>query len=144
MRPIAAAEALQRIAGKVIFMHARDDIIASVGSLQVCAGHEAGCESLIHAMRTVYKEQSAEAVLLVNASNAFNSVNTNAFLHNAEIICPLIAQQVKYFYSLSSHLFITGGGEIQLKEGTTQGNPAAMAIYAVAVVSMILMSVEIS
>ena len=144
MRPIAAAEALQRIAGKVVFMHARDDIIASVGSLQVCAGHEAGCQSLIHAKRTVYKEQSAEAILLVNASNAFNSVNKNAFLHNAEIISPLIAQQVKYFYSLSSHLFITGGGEIQLKEGTTQGNPAAVAIYAVAIVSMILMSVEIS
>ena len=92
LRPIAAGEALRRIAGKVIFMHARDDIIASVGSLQVCAGHEAGCESLIHAMRTVYKENSVEAILLVNPSNAFNSVNTNAFLHNAEIIRPLIAQ----------------------------------------------------
>ena len=72
----------------MIVMHARDDSVASVGSLQVCAGHEAEFESLIHAMRAVYEEQSAEAVLLVEASNAFNSINRNAFIHNVESICP--------------------------------------------------------
>lgn len=51
---------LRRIAGKVIVTQARDNIVASVESLQACAGHEAGRISLIHAMRTVYEEQSAE------------------------------------------------------------------------------------
>ena len=119
-------------------------------------------------MRTVYEEQSAEAVLLVDASNAFNSVNRNAFLHNVEIICssdasnaissvnknaflhnvetmcPSIAQYVKNCYSLSNRLFIVGGGEIQSIEGTTQGDPAAMAIYAIAIVPKILMLLDIS
>ena len=40
----------------MIVTHDRDDIVSSTGSLHVCAGHEAGCESLIHAMRTVYEE----------------------------------------------------------------------------------------
>ena len=51
---------LRRIAGKVIVMQARDNIVASVESLQVCAGHEARRISLIHAVRTVYEEQSDE------------------------------------------------------------------------------------
>ena len=115
-----------------------------MGSLQVCAGHEAGCETLIHAMRTVYEELSAETVLLVAASNAFSSVNRNAFLHNVEIICPSIARYVKNCYSLSNRLFIVGGEEIQSMEGTFQGDPAAMEIYAIAIVPMILMLVDIS
>ena len=45
-----------------------------VGSLQVCERHEVECESMIHSMNTVYEEQS-EAVLLVDKSNAFNSLN---------------------------------------------------------------------
>ena len=128
----------------MIVKHARYDIVASVGFLQVCAGHKTKCESLIHAMREVYEEQSAEAVLLVDASNAFSSVNGNVFLHNVEIICPSIVRYVKNCYSLSSHFIIIGGGEIQSIKRTTQGDPAAMAIYTIAFVPMILMLVEIS
>ena len=51
---------LRRIAGKVIVTQARDNIVASVESLQVCAGHETRRISLIHAVRTVYEEQSDE------------------------------------------------------------------------------------
>ena len=88
LRPIGAGEVLRRIAGKVIVSHLKEDVIQSVGSLQVCAGQDAGCESLIHAMQTIYEDQSAEAVLLVDASNAFNSINRNVFLHNVEVTCP--------------------------------------------------------
>ena len=62
LRPIGVGEVLRRIAGKVIVSHLKEDVIQSVGSLQVCAGQDAGCESLIHAMRTIYEDQSAEAV----------------------------------------------------------------------------------
>ena len=90
-------------------------------SLQVCAGHEAGCESFIHAMCTVYENQSAEAVLLVDASNAFNSINRNTFLDNVEIIRPSITRYVKNCYSLSIRLFIIGGGEIQINGRNNSG-----------------------
>ena len=94
-------------------------------------------------MRTIYEDQSAEAVLLVDASNAFNSINRNVFLHNVEVICPSIARYVKNCYSVNSRLFIIGGGEIQSMEGTMQGNPAAMVIYAIAFIPRILMLVEL-
>ena len=45
LRPIGIGEVLRRIASKVVVSHIREDIISAVGSLQVCAGQEAGCES---------------------------------------------------------------------------------------------------
>ena len=144
LRPIGIGEVLRRIAGKVVVTHFRTEIVTSVGSLQVCAGQEAGCKSIIHAMQAIYEDETCEAVLLVDASNAFNSINRNVFLHNVAIICPVIALYVKNCYCLHSRHFIIGGKEIRSCEGTTQGDPIAMAVYAIAIIPMILMIVDIT
>ena len=102
IRPIGVGEILRHIAGKVIVSHLKEDVIQSVGSLQVCAGQDAGCESLIHAMGTIHEDQSAEAVLLIEASKAFNSVSRNEFLHNVELICPSVSWYDKNCYSVKN------------------------------------------
>ena len=81
LRLIGIGEVLRRIAGKVVATHFRTEIATSVGSLQVCAGQEAGCESTIHAMHAICEDKTCEPVLLVDASNEFNSIN-RVFLHN--------------------------------------------------------------
>ena len=80
----------------------------------------------------------------MDASNAFNSINRNVFLYNVTIICPAITIYVKNCYSLYSQLFIIEGNEIRSCEGTTQGDPIAMALYAIAIIPMILMIVDIT
>ena len=101
-------------------------------------------QGIIHAMHEIYEDENCEAVLLVDASNAFNSINRNVFLHNVTIVCPAIAIYVRNCYSTYSRLFIIGGNEIQSCEGTTQGDPIAMAVYAIAIIPMILMIVDIT
>ena len=96
LRPIGVGAVLRRIAGKVIVSYLKEDVIQSVGSLQVCAGQDIGGESLIHAMRTIYEDQSAKVVLLVDASNAFNSISGNAFLHNVEVLKNVIPSILDY------------------------------------------------
>ena len=94
LRPIEVGEVLRRIVGKVTVSTLRDDIIISVGQLQVCAGQESGCEAAVHSMSKMYKEEHTEAVLLVDAANAFNSVNRKVFLHNINVVCILISINV--------------------------------------------------
>ena len=102
-------ETLRRRAVEVIVSQIRKYLISSVCSLQVCAGHEAGCELIIHAMHKIYEEES-EVILLVDASNAFNSVNRKTFLHNIRIICSPFAKFAQNCYNLPSQFFIIGGG----------------------------------
>ena len=141
---IGIGEILRWRTDKVIMFHIQEDLISSVGSLQVCAGHEAGCKKIIHTMHKIYEEEESEAILLVDASNAFNSVNRKTFLHNIRIICPPIARYSRNCYNLPCRLFIIGGGEIQFTEGTTQRSPTAVTVYAIAIIPLILMIVNIT
>ena len=81
---------------------------------------------------------------MIDAANAFNSVNREAFLHNVKVICPSIATFVNNCYSTPSRLFVIGGIELSSKEGTTQGDPIAMTVYAVAIIPLILMILSIT
>ena len=73
VRPISIAETLRRITAKAILAVVKQDVQTAAGSLQVCAGQEGGCEAAVHAMRQVFHAADDNAVLLVDASNAFNS-----------------------------------------------------------------------
>ena len=126
--PIGVGEVLRRIVGKVIVYTLQDDIITSVGPLQVYAGQESGSEVAAHATHKMYKEEHTEAVLLADAANAFNSVNRKVFLHN--VVCPSISIFIENSYTLPSRLFIIRGTRIKSSEGTTQRDPAAMPIHA--------------
>ena len=50
-------------------------------------------------------------------------------MHNIQYICPPLATVLINTYRNPSPLFITGGDEILLKEGTTQGDHLAMSFY---------------
>ena len=144
MRPIGVGGVLRRIVGKVTVSTLRDDIITSVGPLQARAGYESGCETAVHAIHKMYKEEYTEAVLLVDAANAFNFVNRKVFRHNINVVCPSISTYVQNCYKLPSRLFIIEGTQIKCSEGTTQGDPVAMPIYALSVIPLMLMVLEIT
>ena len=108
----------------------------------MCAGHDSSCEATIHAMRQIFKEEDSEAVLLIDASNAFNAVKRKLLLHSASVIRPEITVFVRNCYALPSRLLIIVGSELKSCERTTQGDPAAMAIYAIATIPLLLMLID--
>ena len=75
VRPIGVGEVLRRIIGKSIMSVIKPEVVESAGSLQLCAGQPAGCEAAIHAMTKIFGEEETDGLLLVDASNAFNSLN---------------------------------------------------------------------
>ena len=72
------------------------------------------------------KDSSTEAVILVDANNAFNSINRKLALHNIQVTCPLFSKILINPYRSSSRLIILDGAEIQSTESTTQGGNLAI------------------
>ena len=106
------------------------DITQAAGVSKVCAGHPSGCEAAIHALCKVFASVGTDAVLLVDADNAFNRLNRTVALHHIQYICPALATIITNIYRAPSRLFATGGMELLSEEGTTQGCPLSMAMYA--------------
>ena len=115
----------------------KNDVIKSVGSLQVCAGQISGVEAAIHSMHDVHDLEETEAVLLIDSENAFNLINRKVMLHNISILCPIIATFVNNCYAVPARLFVICGKEILSNEGTTQGDPTSMAAYAIGVTPLL-------
>ena len=126
LRPIGIGEVLRRVLGKVFMSVVKEDVQEVAGSIQVCAGQPGGCEAAIHAMKERFDEEDTDAVLLMDAANAFNSMNRITMLENIRRICPIVYIYAYNCYSVHARLFISGGKEIRSKEGTTQGDPPAM------------------
>ena len=87
-------------------------------------------------MRTVFDTDTTDAILLVDATNAFNNLNRLVALHNIQCLCPSIATALINCYRTCSNLFV-GGKVILSREGTTQGDPLAMAMFGLATLPLI-------
>ena len=116
---------------------AKRDVVEASGSLQLCAGQKSGSEAAIHVMHKIVEADDTDAVLLIDASNAFKALNRAAALHNIRVLCPVIAVYAINTYRHPARLFITGGKEITSAEGTTQGDPLAIALYALSIQPLI-------
>ena len=114
-----------------------------VGSLQVCAGQEAGMEAAVHSLNSVYNDENNDAVLLVDTSNVLNSLKCEVFLHNISYICPAISVFVENYYNSPSRLITIGGKELKSNEDTTQSDPVSMVIYGNRATPLINMLIKI-
>ena len=86
----------------------KSDIQSAVGSLQHWAGQDAGVEAAVHAIRMIFESESTDGVLLVGTSNAFNSLNCAATLHNVQVLCPCLAPAQTNIYRKNAELFVAG------------------------------------
>lgn len=139
VQPIGVGALSRQIISKAILKFVGSDIGEATGCLQTCAGYSNGCVAAIHAMNEVFNNLDTEATLLIDAENAFNSIKRQTALANINKICPSIYRLLHNTYQAPIRMFIHGGGEIMSCKGTTQGDPLAMAMYALAVTPLIKM-----
>ena len=136
VRPIGICEVPRRIIAKAALNVIRCDVMEAVGSLQLCGGQIAGTEAAVHAVRSLFDSDECQGVLLVDASNAFNSLNRSTALLNIQSICPPISTILWNCYRSPTDLYVDGS-LLYSQEGTTQGDPLAMPMYALATVPLI-------
>ena len=136
VRPIGIGDTSRRIMSKAILKVVKGEIQEATGSKQLCTGQVSGVEAAIHTARECFLKEDTEAILLIDASNAFNSLNRNVALHNVQYTCPELSTVLHNTYREPSDLYIDGEA-ILSQEGTTQGDPLAMPMYALATIPLI-------
>ena len=79
-RPTGIGEILRRIIEKIVMKLLKRVVLKATGSLQLCAGQN-----------EADSEESTEAVLMVDTSNAFNAINREVFLRSTKRLYPSIS-----------------------------------------------------
>ena len=127
IRPIGVGETLCRIIARALTFILKTDICKAAGPLQLCAGQDSGCESAMHALNEILDHPTSEAVLLIDATDAFNYLNRETAMRNITSLCPSPANIIINTYRGNTPMFIDD--HIMLsQEGTTQGDPLAMVM----------------
>lgn len=91
IRPIGIGDVARRIIAKALLSIIGPDVQDASGCQQLCGGQIAGIEAAVHVTRSAFESEECEAILLVDATNAFNTLNRQVTLHNIRRLCPSIA-----------------------------------------------------
>ena len=121
-------------------MVTRSDAEEVAGIKQMCAGAKAGIEAAIHAVNEIFDGHKANewGVLLIDASNALNSLNRIAALWNVRVLWPRCSRFLFSTYRGWASLVIDVSTLVLYrKEGVTQGDPLSMFMYATGTMPLI-------
>ena len=135
LRPIGIGEVMRRITERIIVDSIRKNLTSLGGNMQLHLGQKCGIEHAIHSLCHSYDDPEIESILLIDAKNAFNVLNRRTALENGRTLCQLLHDTLRKSYSHPSHLY-TGKLIILSREGTTQGDPLAMAMYGIAILHL--------
>ena len=137
LRPVGIGESIRRLLGKAIMSATRDGLQQACGAVQACSGMSGACEAAARSLQEMWDETGTEVILLVDARNAFNLMARARALRTARDRCPDLAVAFHNFYGSDSSLFLGDGMSILSREGTTQGCPLGMAMFAISSLPLI-------
>ena len=142
VRPIGIGESLCHIIGKAICSATRLDLAVICGTDQLCGGMKCGNEGAVHVVADPFEDNhslpTGWGVLLVDASNAFNSLNRAALLWIVRILWPCCSCFVFNTYRGWAPLIVRATEELLFsRDGVTQGDPLSMFLYAVGTLPLI-------
>ena len=100
----------------------KKDIQETAGPLQMATGLQSGAEAVIHSIKEIFDDEQTDAVVLVDAINAFNSLNRNAALHNMQILYSQFSAILINMYRLPVRMTVFGSKDVVSNEGATPGN----------------------
>ena len=96
--------------------------------------------SLFLLLLLLWDEDETEAIIQVDADNAFNRLNRQVALHNIRELCPSFHRYLYNHYQMPAQLIINDHvklEKISSEEGPTQGDVAAMANYALGITPLV-------
>ena len=136
VRPIAVGETLRRLVGKTIMASpAVQDAVTNMLPLQLGVAVEGACETTTIALQHWINEHRQEpdwAVLQVDLTNAFNSIDRKCMLAEVANRAPKLSAWAQYCYRDHSHLFLQNGHPLSSQQGVQQGDPLGPLFFSLA------------
>ena len=135
VRPIAMGECLYRVVARALSIELRSELQAFFEPDQFAVATPGGCEALVWGVRAFTDAHPQTAVLQVDISNAFNSINRAAIFEGLKS-SPMsgLIPFVRSFYGFASPLYFghEDGSVTSLlsRTGTRQGDPLGGALFA--------------
>ena len=123
-RPIAVGEVLRRLVSKCLATHTRHLALTIQSPLQLGVGVKGGCEAIVHAVTQLLSPtlDNNHWTLLLDFSNAFNSINREAMFIEFRRKLPGISAWMESCYSQQPRLLL-GSNVIKSCCGVQQGDP---------------------
>ena len=130
-RPIAVGEVLRRLTSKCLAMVCRSLAFSSLTPLQLGVGVKGGCEVIVHAVSNLLSSSSPSScwTLMLDFTNAFNSVNREAMFVQIRQRIPSIAAWMESCYSCQPILHF-GQDYVFSCCGVQQGDPLGPLDFA--------------
>ena len=129
---------------KLCLLVCGDEATEACGTVNLCAGLEAGIEGCIYAAKEGWSEHNNGdefGFTLVDARNAFNKINRTAMLWTVRHVWPSGSKFAFNIYKHFATLGIQGRGPTDYcfllsEKGVTQGCPLAMVLYALGLLTL--------
>ena len=108
------------------------NIIEHVPESQLCSYGKRGYVIGVHAMRelAVQAEKNGWVIMLLDFSNAFNTVDRNLMLRLVTAHCPEMTKLTYWLYAQEPHLITARGDTVKSSTGTQQGCPLSNPLFA--------------
>lgn len=129
VRPIRVGEILRRIIGKAVTCIVKKNTMDSLSDIAMCVCWSKvvqwDCHSHLEKSLQTWGNRSC---YFSECSKYFNNIKRKVLSHNIKILCPFVSTYVLNCNSILASVFIVGGKLLLSQEGTTQGDPLAVAI----------------
>ena len=132
-RPIAVGEVLRRLVSKCLSRCILTDALQVLTPLQVGVGVRGGCEAVVHSVSHILEDtnlpSTSKNTLLLDFSNAFNSISRASMFEEVRARIPTLAAWVECCYSSQPFLHF-GDHTILSRCGVQQGDPLGPLLFS--------------
>jgi hypothetical protein len=135
IRPIAIGEVLRRIVGKCLCDTVKEDAQQFFEPLQVGVACKLGVDAAVHSCRKwaeLHKHNREKALLKIDFSNAFNTVDRDTVLSQVRSKFPAIARWATWCYAKPAKL-VFGNQTVTSAAGVQQGDPLGPLLFSLAI-----------
>ena len=134
LRPIAVGEVLRRLTSKSLSRAVHSDAFAVLTPSQLGVGVKGGCEAVVHSVAHILDREDLPSlsrwILLIDFSNAFNSVSREHMFQEVRAFLPGLSSWVESCYSIEPHLLF-GDHSLRSRCGVQQGDPLGPLGFAI-------------